>query len=342
MNYKYNKNDENIFSTNVSVTYRAEVNGACDIVVSKCRLGEVNKRKRIQATSQIRRHISSTKQKLKLNRYLKSVYQDALQLLNKIRKNSTLQRRAKNKAFLRFCSQLQKYTCACSGIHLWFIFLIKIMQIIISFYKDSPHNEHREAAANLAKKTAALRQLYTTYRSCPKRMKGKPTSSSNYSVINILLIPENSPYFEKMAREAMRNIVAFNDTHETKFLIIEFNKNRESLKSALSRYVSRGTACKFYVFGHEQNGSVGSWKRQFLRIKELLRCLDDLCIGCQFSTSVTLTCCNGHLYSRYNYKKIIIDYVTSNDAFSAVYFGKLNLSFMCHLFTKHVRSRYFL
>jgi len=62
-------------------------------------------------------------------------------------------------------------------------------------------------------------------------MKGKPASSNNYSVNNILLIPEDKmaddkiPYFKNMAREKMRNIFALSDTHETKFLIIEFNEN---------------------------------------------------------------------------------------------------------------------
>jgi len=277
--------------------------------------------------------------------YLKSVYQHVLQLwLTNIRKNSTLQSRAKEKVFLRCCRQLKKYmySCAFSGEHLWFLFLIKFSQIMTSFYKDSPDNVHRAAAANLAKETDAIEQLYTTYRSCPKRKKGKPTSSNNYSVIYILLIPENSPDFRKMAREAMRNIVAFSDTHETTFVIIEFNENLESLKSKFNPYVAYGSSCKFYVFGHEHpvRGFIGTKEKGLLRINKLLGCLDDLCIRCQSSTSVTLICCNGHLYTTYPCQKIAIDCVTSDETPFSVYLGKFNISFMCHLFTKHLHNKY--
>jgi len=146
--------------------------------------------------------------------------------------------------------KVHRYINSHSGIDLYCNTFIRFIKGIHIVFSNSKKKTYLDAMRNLSKLYYSLKSLYTIYKRRPTRLKASSTTSS-YSIMNVLLIPSGSTSFEQMANSAIENIVTFSGMYETMFLIVKFNNDVQELESTLRRYNLNQFSCKFYIFGHK-------------------------------------------------------------------------------------------
>jgi hypothetical protein len=216
---------------------------------------------------------------------------------------------------------------------LYFYLLMKFTKVAGRLYQYSVVSDEHEAAVNSLRESSAIEQLNMKSHS---QKPGTFLRNSRRPIHHIFILPDNDDEFNNMAIKAEKNIVAFSPTSRNKFYWIKFNNNNKDIWRKLKKLKPlSGCFCKFYIFGHENSvgdqSFVGSKKTPLLNITELLRYLNIVSADFKYLPLVIITCCNGHLQDKNNYKNIALDCVTNYEKPLAVYFDNHNISLYCHL-----------